>query len=535
MQEYYFDGEECADCPLNAFCPGHTSAPVTARGYWRVPWRTENDTEPRLECLSKDSCLGPEAHNEVNFTEGCKVFHRGVLCAACARGAYRATGTYDCVACSPDEHLSYAYVLLLLIGVLIIIAAVTKLTLLDGGEAAPVDVVVAKITVNHFVIASAAATFPLRWPGFVQGLMAAMSIMSASAMGDSAFSIDCVTRNGVMRPIQAWCVTMVAAPPLLMLGAFVIFLVMGRRQGPHFQVTTLVILILGHPTICKAAFALLSCRHIGGRPFLESDLDISCTSSEYFTWGLGLGLPTLIVYGVGIPAYYFLKMLALYRREQLENNQAVYGFLFAGYDKERWWYELWNSVRKAFFTGAGILLAPRGPAIRAWGALLLLVVFIVVFSKFSPYREPWLNALERDALWVDATTLFLGLALFLNDTNSVDAKSDALGMILSVTIVAINVWYLVRVAQSLRAHSAYAGHVRRGLALAQQRLGRSQRALPRQRGSRRWVLEPAPTGADGIDGAAHVIKDGDMRTPNVELVEVTHISGQSGMSVEVYL
>ena len=96
---------------------------------------------------------------------------------------------------------------------------------------------VAKITMNHFVIASGAATFPLRWPGSVRALMSVMSLLSASTMGDSAFSVDCVSRSGTTRPVQAWGLVSVVAPPVLVFGAGVLLLVvapllgLSRRRG----------------------------------------------------------------------------------------------------------------------------------------------------------------------------------------------------------------------------------------------------------------------------------------------------------------
>merc|ERR1711871_1341840 len=125
---------------------------------------------------------------------------------------------------------------------------------------------------------------------------------------------------------------------------------------------------------------------------------------------------------MGIPLFYFVRMRALRRDDKLKESRSVYGFLFSGYNEDRWWYELWNTVRKAGFTGVMILLTPLGPAMQAWGALLLLVSFIVVFLATTPYLDGWLNDLERDALSVDAGTLFLGLALFLNATNTEDAR-----------------------------------------------------------------------------------------------------------------
>lgn len=98
---------------------------------------------------------------------------------------------------------------------------------------------------------------------------------------------------------------------------------------------------------------------------------------------------------------------------------------------------------------------------QAWGALLLLVMFLVVFVRASPYEHTWLNDLERDALSTDAITLFFGLALFLNDTNASDGQSDVLATMLTLSIIGINVWFVVRVVRELRLHSAYGSAVMR--------------------------------------------------------------------------
>merc|ERR1711871_756519 len=211
------------------------------------------------------------------------------------------------------ENMSALFVLLLVMAALVIISAVAKLTLLDGGKASAVDTIIAKITMNHFIIASGAANFPLRWPQSVRVLMSIMSLLSASAMGESAFSVNCVTRTGATRPTQVWALVTVLSPPLLVVGAAVVLLLPPlllpccccQRKSPAFPVTVLVVMILGHPTICKGAFNLLSCRTVGGRRFLEADMDLPCSSKEYITWALGLGFSSLLLYWIGIPLYYF--------------------------------------------------------------------------------------------------------------------------------------------------------------------------------------------------------------------------------------
>lgn len=455
---YWRDEGDCKPCPPHAVCPDNCSRPTTAAGYWRVPWRMEHDDEARLECLSFKACLGP-ANASSNQTARCADHHEGPLCAACSRGAFRATGTYECVQCAAAPWISTAVVIGLALTIFLVISGVTAVTLGDGGEASPVDIVVLKITVNHFVIVSAAGNFPLEWPGFVHGMMTAMGVASASALGESTFSLDCVMGHGSIRPLHAWSIVTVVAPPVVLAAAYLFWRARcsTRYMETHFPVTALVTLVLAHPTICKAAFSLLSCRSVGSRAFLEADLSLQCNSEEYASWALGLGLPSLIIYGVGIPLFYFVCMRTLYVRGTLTGHRAVYGFLFSGYREHRWWYELWNCVRKAMFTGVAILLTPLGPAMQAWGSLLMLTIFLTVFLVGDPYLVGWLNDLERNALCVDAATLFLGLALFLNASNSSDSRSEGLAMALSVSVLLLNVCFLLRVCLLLIRHSEYAG------------------------------------------------------------------------------
>ena len=95
--------------------------------------------------------------------------------------------------------------------------------------------------------------------------------------------------------------------------------------------------------------------------------------------------------------------------------------------------------------------------------------------------------------------LFLGLALFLNDTNSTDARSAGLAITLSLVIVAINIWFVVRVVRSLKSYSAYGGALRRGAtvarrgaAIARHRLTVARRRLTGQLQTTTQVNVPNP-------------------------------------------
>ena len=82
-----------------------------------------------------------------------------------------------------------------------------------------------------------------------------------------------MSQTWATRPVQSWALATVIAPPCLVAAAGAVWYSLNRcRKNPtymqiHWPVTNLIMLMLGHPTICKGAFRLVSCRNIAGRYF----------------------------------------------------------------------------------------------------------------------------------------------------------------------------------------------------------------------------------------------------------------------------
>merc|ERR1712166_821662 len=84
-------------------------------------------------------------------------------------------------------------------------------------------------------------------------------------------------------------------------------------------------------------------------------------------------------------------------------------------------------------------------------ALVLLLVFIVVFSLAIPYEHAYLNRLESWALTINVTTLLFGLGLFTNDKMPGEQKNETFAYIVSISIMFFNglfiftvIWTLIR-------------------------------------------------------------------------------------------
>merc|ERR1719265_473333 len=107
----------------------------------------------------------------------------------------------------------------------------------------------------------------------------------------------------------------------------------------------------------KAAIALVACRRIGDTSFLFADMNIQCYTPEYTVW-LGLAVPMIFVFSLGVPVSYFFVLRRHYKRGRLEHHRNIYGYLTSGYNDAHYWFELWNTLRKALFTSCALIFCP---------------------------------------------------------------------------------------------------------------------------------------------------------------------------------
>jgi len=382
------------------------------------------------------------------------------LCAACARGAYKEAASFKCLACSENYSESVLIMLMVVITTLVVIIGFTFATVADGGEAAAVDIVILKIAINAGIISAGASAFPLAWPKAVVTMFQMYAVASASAIGDS-LSADCVLRESEMHPVQAWGLTMVAIPPGVIFLWVILFAVLrcvSRNVDYlkiHLPVSIIVTLTFAHPVATKAAVKLLACRRVAGVYFLDADFNIRCDSDKYMVWATTVAIPLLILFTFGMPLAYAAAMYRHVKKGTLMLERQVYGFFFSGFRSEIWWFELWNTLRKSLFTIAAVLFAPLGVMMQTWAALVLLLLFLVVFSVSQPYEQSYLNDLERSALSISVITLLSGLGLFTNEQAGEDAKTENFAIMLTFTIIFSNAMFVLNVIRTFVLHTQY--------------------------------------------------------------------------------
>jgi len=155
-----------------------------------------------------------------------------------------------------------------------------------------------------------------------------------------------------------------------------------------------VTLFLLQPTLVKQFAVLFSCSQMGaasGDIFLKENLEVRCYTPEHWVIILSLGLPLLICYVIGIPAGIYrllstpanrtkvdqvldieamqlqthlddtdsLAAAALTRQtmpEELRTFESNYGFIFLGYHRDAYLWELVVMARKGALSVCGVAL-----------------------------------------------------------------------------------------------------------------------------------------------------------------------------------
>ena len=327
--------KSCNPCPQGAECLGGAEI-IAKQGFWReLPNSTSFHT-----CLRREACEGYPK------TEQCAEGYEGIMCSSCKLG-YASGSGHSCSKCMvPAARQSLLIISLLVVAA--VVALFVRSTLRNAANEERQDTMLMKILLTHLQTVSLAAGFDLAWPPALVNFLGGLD--SASSLSDNMISLGCEFESGRF----FWStLAFLTSPLMLTVGCGVVWAVMwvrGRRERREamdgFVVSTIALLFLLHPSLCRKVFLLFTCRRVDDVSRLLADLEIECGNGSQLVWMLGLGLPALIVYVTGIPA----AALGLLRksRDELdeEREKGRLGFLYLGFRRECYYWEVVIMARK---------------------------------------------------------------------------------------------------------------------------------------------------------------------------------------------
>merc|ERR1711871_193651 len=159
-----------------------------------------------------------------------------------------------------------------------------------------------------------------------------------SSATTSVFDIGCHLATGPDAPHPFYQRTLlIAFSPLLGTAMCILVTVLGRlfnlfkpcrkcidkSSRKRFVVSWLLMLFLAHPVITQTCFKMFTCRKLSPldtNEFLDSDATLPCYTQSYFAWIIGLGIPVLLLFSIGIP---LLAFFILWRKRKVLSDQET--------------------------------------------------------------------------------------------------------------------------------------------------------------------------------------------------------------------
>jgi len=213
-----------------------------------------------------------------------------------------------------------------------------------------------------------------------------------------------------------------------------------------FLVFTYLIL----PYTSVQIFQTFSCQDVdpddvdsGDDRYMTVDYSVSCSSSKY-EFGFVWAIVSILVYPVGIPAYYFYILYSA-RHDIRSRGDSMASFaasdeaavrlnpirlLFEYYRPELWYWEVVETLNRLFLTGVLVVIA-QGSAVQIIVGLAASLFFLKLCDVHRPFVDAKVQTMKEMSLW-QIVLIFLLALLLKADFSSVDTKAVDVFLVLAI-------------------------------------------------------------------------------------------------------
>jgi hypothetical protein len=216
----------------------------------------------------------------------------------------------------------------------------------------------------------------------------------------------------------------------------------------YIIVSTIVVMVILHPTLTRQSLFLFMCTDIEGQPYLRKDVQLPCYNPEHLYYCIFVGVPGIIGYVIGTPV---LTYFVLYRRRHKlqiagpegQAARGTYGFLYRGYRLFYW--EIVIMTRKVSMVIVAVFGLRATVQTQALMALLVVVLAGAAHITNNPFQVAILHRLELFGLITAFVTLYFGMFFFTKDVE----ESPAFLFVVTAVILMTNLVYMMYWSVSL--------------------------------------------------------------------------------------
>ena len=215
------------------------------------------------------------------------------------------------------------------------------------------------------------------------------------------------------------------APPLLLIACVATWHFIDRCI-PCFRVTDVevkiktscvALLYLLWPSLSSQTFGLFACRSVcDNDTYLRADLDVKCGEGKQLIYALGLGIPMLLIYVIGLPFAAYVKVLSMKRKSKSNiidrdhPDHKIFGMFYSAFRKKIWWWEGTVAARKIIIAMIGVFGAEM-ESMQIHLTLMLVVCVLLITAQVRPFgglKHGLLHTLEMASLMATFVTLWAG-------------------------------------------------------------------------------------------------------------------------------
>ena len=211
-------------------------------------------------------------------------------------------------------------------------------------------------------------------------------------------------------------------------------------------VSVLVVFFLTHTALTYSVFLILACAPLQDteeesrdwdRWFLVSDPTVECWTSSHERWVLGLAIPGILLYVLGVPfGAWWLMWRNRNAMQQPGHTQRTFLFMTSSYQPKFYYWECVIMLRKAAVAVMSLLLEAWGRDVQAIVAALVLFVATSVQLSWRPFASSHLNQAEQASLFISVATILAGLVA------TRPTVSPSVSTALGIVMVLMNVCFI---------------------------------------------------------------------------------------------
>ena len=334
------------------------------------------------------------------------------MCQTCTLNYHRTSKVWceACLSYSNTIGISIAYVSA--VGLFCLFIVVTSIK--SAHKPRALHATYLKSLMNYLQLVMLMGSFNLSWPTLTKEMLNIQD--SAGNFSERLFTTDCLEDNFDENEAFYTKLLLLSAAPITFfaLSSLGWLLVAVCKKSVsvlknELVASAIILFFLLHPSVMRVMFSAFNCEEVRSGEYWVSGLLVKCWEGKHLTYALGVALPAIIIWGLGVPGLILGNMVVQRKRLKDLSVKIRYGFMIKGYDSSQFYWEFIVIYRKLLIISIATFLSRIAKMTQALLALSVLVLSLALQSHYQPYSHPSLNTMEQRSILVSVTTLFFGL------------------------------------------------------------------------------------------------------------------------------